>query len=158
MKNRRLEIRWGIYFILMQLSWMVLERALGYHDHKIEQHASFTMWVMVPSFLMYYLALRQKRLQDFGGKMSFRQGFVAGLVMTATVTLLTPLSQAITSLLIAPDYFAKMIAYTVEAGIKTQAEAEAEFNLQNYLLLSTGFAPVAGIATSLIMALANWRR
>lgn len=158
MKNRRLEIRWGIYFILMQLSWMLLEKLLGYHDAKIEQHATVTMLVMIPSFLLYFLALRQKRLKDFGGKMSFKQGFVAGLIMAATVTVLTPLSQAITSLVITPDYFTNMIAYAVETGTMSQEAAEAEFKLSNYIFLSTAFAPVAGIVTSLIMAALNMRK
>lgn len=158
MKNRRLEIRWGIYFISMQLSWMLLEKLLGYHDAKIEQHATVSMLVMIPSFLLYFLALRQKRLEDFGGKMSFGQGFVAGLIITATVTVLTPFSQLITSLVITPDYFNNMIAYTVEKGMMTQLEAEAEFNLTNYLLMSTVFAPVAGIVTSAVMAALNMRK
>lgn len=158
MKNRRLEIRWGIYFILMQLSWMLLEKLLGYHDAKIEQHATVSMLVMIPSFLLYFLALRQKRVQDFGGKMSFGQGFVAGLIITATVTVLTPFSQLITSLVITPDYFNNMIAYAVNKGMMTQLEAEAEFNLTNYLLMSTVFAPVAGIVTSAVMAALNMRK
>lgn len=158
MKNRRLEIRWGIYFILMQLTWMLLEKLLGYHDAKIEQHATVSMLVLIPSFLVYFLALRQKRLKDFAGRMSFKQGFVAGLVITATVTVLTPLSQAITSLVITPDYFNNMIAFAVETGVMTQEAAEAEFNLNNYILLSTAFAPAAGIVTSIIMSALNMRK
>jgi hypothetical protein len=158
MKNRRLEIRWGIYFIVMQLSWMLLEKLLGYHDAKIDQHATVSMFVMIPSFLLYFLALRQKRLTDFGGKMTFKQGFIAGLIITATVTVLTPISQLITSLVITPDYFTNVIAYTVETGQMTQAAAEAEFNLSNYLMISTAFAPVAGIVTSLLMAALNMKK
>jgi len=158
MKNRRLEIRWGIYFIAMQLSWMLLEKLFGFHDAKIEQHATVSMLVLIPSFLLYFLALRQKRLKDFGGKMSFKQGFVAGLIITATVTVLTPFSQLITSLVITPDYFGNMIAYAVDKGMMTQLEAEAEFNLTNYLLISTVFAPVAGIVTSAVMAALNMRK
>lgn len=152
MKKRAIEIRWGVYFILMQLSWMLLEKQLGYHDDKIAEHASFSMLVMIPSFLMYFFALLVKRNKDFGGKMSFKQGLVAGLVMTLVVTLLTPLSQWVTSTLIAPDYFDQMIAFTVETGVMTQEAAEAEFNLGNYVLLSTVFAPAAGIVTSVVMA------
>lgn len=158
MKNRRLEIRWGIYFIAMQLSWMLLEKLFGFHDAKIEQHATVSMLVLIPSFLIYFLALRQKRLKDFGGKMSFGQGLVAGLIITATVTVLTPFSQLITSLVITPDYFGNMIAYAVDKGMMTQLEAEAEFNLTNYLLISTVFAPVAGIVTSAMMAALNMRK
>jgi hypothetical protein len=71
---------------------------------------------------------------------------------------LTPISQLITSLVITPDYFDSMIAFTVETGKMTQEAAEAEFNLSNYLLVSTVFAPVAGVVTSLIMAALNMRK
>jgi hypothetical protein len=51
-----------------------------------------------------------------------------------------------------------MIAYAVDKGMMTQLEAEAEFNLTNYLLISTVFAPVAGIVTSAVMAALNMRK
>ncbi len=158
MKNRMLEIRWGICFIVMQLAWMLLEKSLGYHNERIAEHASFSMWVMAPSFLMYFFALHFKRVKDYGGKMTYKQGLISGLIITAVVTVLTPLSQAITSLVITPEYFPNMIAYVVEKGEKTQEAAEAYFNLKSYIIQSTLFAPAAGIVTSLIMALLNMRR
>lgn len=158
MKNRQLEIRWGIYFIVMQLGWMVMEKLLGYHDVKIAEHAGFSMWVMLPSLLMYFFALHFKRVKDYGGKMSYKQGLVAGLVITAVVTVLTPLSQTITSLVITPSFFENAIAYAVESGQMSQAAAEANFNLPSYLWQATLFAPLAGLVTSLLMALLQWRR
>lgn len=152
MKTRSLEIRWGVYFILMQLSWMVLEKSMGYHDERIAEHAAFSMWVLVPSILMYFFALHFKRVKDFAGKMSFKEGLVSGLVITAVVTVLTPLSQIITSLVITPDYFQNAIAYAVESGAATQEAAEANFNLKSYLIQSVAFAPIAGVVTSLLMA------
>lgn len=152
MKTRMLEIRWGVYFILMQLSWMVVEKSLGYHDERIAEHAAFSMWVMVPSILMYFFALHFKRVKDFAGKMSFKQGLMSGLVITAVVTLLTPISQLLTSLVITPDYFQNAIAYAVESGAATQEAAEANFNLKSYLIQSVAFAPIAGLFTSVLMA------
>jgi hypothetical protein len=158
MKSRQLEIRWGIYFIVMQLSWMVMEKLLGYHDEKIADHAGFSMWVMLPSFLMYFFALHFKRVKDYGGKMSYNQGLVTGLVMTAVVTVLTPLSQTITSLVITPSFFENAIAFAVESGQMSQEAAESYFNLTSYLWQATLFAPVAGLITSLLMALLQWRK
>lgn len=152
MKSRMLEIRWGIYFMLMQLCWMVLEKALGYHDDRIAEHASFSILVMVPSMLMYFFALYFKRVKEYAGHMSFRQGVISGLVITVVVTLLTPFSQLITSLVITPEYFQNAIAYTVESGAATQEAAEANFNLKSYLIQSVAFAPMAGAITSVLMA------
>lgn len=153
-----LEIRWGIYFIVMQLSWMQLEKSLGYHNERIAEHASFSMWVMLPSFLVYFFALHFKRVKDYGGKMSYKEGLISGLLITAVVTVLTPVSQSITSLFITPEYFPNVIAYSVESGAMTQEAAEAYFNLKSYIIQSTMFAPVAGVVTSLLMALVNMRR
>lgn len=152
MKTRMLEIRWGVYFILMQLCWMLLEKTLGYHDERIAEHASFSILVMIPSILMYFFALHFKRVKDYAGKISFKQGLVSGLLMTAVVTLLTPFSQIVTSLVITPDYFQNAIAYAVESGAATSEAAEANFNLKSYLLQSMTFAPIAGVFTSLVMA------
>jgi NADH:ubiquinone oxidoreductase subunit 3 (subunit A) len=85
--------------------------------------------------------------------MSWKQGFISGLIITAVVTLLTPLSQYLTSAVITPNHFENMISYTVETGNKTQEAAEAYFNLKNYMIQSIIFAPVVGIVTSAIVAI-----
>lgn len=152
MQARNTEIRWGVYFIIMQQAWMQLEKLLGYHDEKIAQQAGFTMLVMIPSLLFYYLALRAKSRRVYGGQMPFKEGLISGLFLTFVITILSPASQLITSLIVVPDYFDKMIAYSVATGKMTLEAAEAAFNLGNYVLISTLFAAGAGIATSVLMA------
>lgn len=152
MKTRMLEIRWGVYFILMQLCWMLVEKALGYHDERIAEHASFSILVMIPSILMYFFALHFKRVKAYGGRMSFKQGLKSGLFITAIVTLLTPFSQLLTSLVITPEYFQNAIAYAVESGAATREAAEANFNLKSYVIQSVAFAPIAGVITSVLIA------
>jgi hypothetical protein len=131
---------------------MLLERLLGLHDEHIEMHAWATNLILFPAVLVYVLALHEKKRIAYGGAMTYKQGFLAGVGITAVVTLLTPLSQLITSLVITPDYFSNMIAYSVSHGMLTQTEAEEYFSLSNYLVQSTVFAPVAGVVTSAIVA------
>ncbi len=152
-KNYALEIKWGVFFILMQLAWMTMERLAGLHDTHIDKHAVVTNLVAIPAILMYVLALREKRNKQLGGAMTYRQGFTAGLIMTIVVTLLSPLSQYITSTIITPDYFENAIQYAVSSGASTQEEAEANFNLKNYLMITVLFTPVMGIVTTAIVAL-----
>ena len=85
--------------------------------------------------------------------MTYGQGFVTGIWISLFVTILTPLTQYLTSYWISPDYFDNMIAFTVAQGKMTQEEAEAFFNFNSYLMQSTIFAPIAGIITTALVAI-----
>lgn len=85
--------------------------------------------------------------------MTWKQGFMAGVIITIVVTIFTPLTQLISHYVISPEYFPNIIELTVDTGAKTREEAEAYFNLKNYMLLSTVFAFVVGIFTSAIVAI-----
>lgn len=60
----------------------------------------------------------------------------------------SPVNQLITSYVITPEYFANAIAYTVEKGVFTQAQAEQQFSVGNYIL--TGV--IGGLITGLIFS------
>lgn len=85
--------------------------------------------------------------------MSYKQGFISGLIITLIVALLSPLSQYITSEFITPEYFPNVINYAVESGKMTQTEAESYFNLKSYLIQSVIGALVMGVVTSAIVAI-----
>lgn len=153
MKKIGIEIKWGILFIVIQLLWMLGERVAGLHDENIEQHAIITNFFALVAIIVYVVALLDKRKNSYNGKMTWKQGFISGLVITVVVTLLTPLSQYLTSMVISPNHFANMISYTVEIGKMTQETAEAYFNFKSYMIQSIIFAPVVGIVTSAIVAI-----
>jgi len=85
--------------------------------------------------------------------MTYKQGFITGLIITAIVTVLSPLTQYITSTIITPEYFPNMISYSVETGKMTQKAAEEYFNLKNYLLEVIIGTPIMGILTTTIVAI-----
>lgn len=152
MKNYRIEIKWAFIFIVFMLLWMVMEKLTGLHDQHIEMHPIVTNFVAIPAILIYIFALRDKRSTDFGGSMTYKQGFISGLIMTLIITVFTPLMQYITSTVITPDFFDTMISYSVEKGYyETKEAAEAYFNLKNYIISSTLFTPVMGIVTTAIV-------
>lgn len=153
MNNYRIELKWGLLFVGMMLLWMLGERLVGLHDTLIAQHPTWTNLVALPAILLYVLGLRDKRDNFYGGKMSWGRGFKAGLIITAVVAILSPLSQWITSTIITPDFFTNAINYGVQEGKTTQEEAEAFFNLQNYIIMGTISAVVMGVMTSAIVAL-----
>lgn len=152
MKNIKIEIKWGVLFILVGLIWMVFEKAMGWHDVHIDKHATYTMLFAPVAIVLYVLALLDKKRNFYRGQMSFKQGFVSGLVVTMVVVVLTPLSQYITSTFITPDYFSNVIAYAVSSGQMEQQAAEEYFNLKSYIIQSTIFAAVMGLLTSAVVA------
>lgn len=152
MSKFSVEIKWGVLFVLMMLLWMVMERLAGLHDVHIDQHEIYTNFVAIPAIAMYVFALLEKRKKSYGGYMTYKQGFISGLIITLVVTLLSPLTQYLTSEVITPDYFANAIKYTVETGKMAQADAEAFFNLKSYLLQVIIATPMMGIITTLIVA------
>ena len=83
--------------------------------------------------------------------MNYKQGLISGIILSVFIALLSPLTQWITSTIITPEYFPNVIAYSVETGYhKSIEEADAYFNLKNYIIQSTIGALVMGIITTAI--------
>jgi hypothetical protein len=153
MKSFRFEIKWALIFVVMSLAWMLFERMMGWHDEQISKHATYTNFVAIPAIAVYVLALLDKRKHYYGGHMSYAQGFMSGLVITAVVTLLSPLTQYITSTFIAPQYFPNAIRHAVSTNAMTQDAAEKYFSLKSYIIQGLIGAPVMGLVTTLIVAI-----
>lgn len=152
MKSRKIEIKWGVLFILVGLIWMVFEKAMGWHDVHIDKHATYTLLIAPIAIAIYVFALLDKRQNFYGGKMSYRQGLITGLIITAVVVILSPVSQYITSTFITPEYFKNVIEYSVSSGQMERTAAEDYFNLQSYMIQSVIGAAVMGVMTSALVA------
>lgn len=151
MKNYKIEIKWAVIFIVAQIIWMFLEKTFGLYEDHIDQHVIYTNFFAIVAFMIYIFALLDKRKVDFGGYMTYMEGFRSGIIISGVVTLFVPLTQYIVSGVIAPEYFPNMIAHTVEQGQMTQTEAEEYFNMKNYIIQSLIFTPIAGIVTTAIV-------
>lgn len=132
---------------------MALEKALGWHDEKIADHATLTNIFAIPAIAIYVFALLDKRKNYYQGRMTYKKGFLAGLIITLIVALFSPITQYITSTLITPDYFSNVIEYAVSSGTMTQPDAEAFYNLKSYMVQSVIGAAIMGIITSAVVAL-----
>lgn len=153
MKNIKIEIKWALIFTIMSLVWMLLEKLAGLHDKHIDKHAIYTNLIAIPAIAIYVFALQDKRRNFYNGEMSYKQGFVSGLILTLIVTLLSPLSQYITSTIISPEYFPNVIRYVSIKGEMSKIEAENYFNLKNYIIQGLIGAPVMGLITTAIVAI-----
>jgi hypothetical protein len=152
MNKYRTELKWGLIFTAMMLIWMIGENLTGLHDVHIDKHPIFTNLILFPAVLIFVLALREKRDKDLGGKMTWMQGFIAGLLISVVVAALSPLVQYLTHVIISPQYFENAIAYSVESGNATQEEAESFFNLGSYLIQGAVGAIFMGMITSAIVS------
>jgi hypothetical protein len=152
LRNRTIEMKWAFFFIMMMLLWMVMEKLVGLHDVYIDQHAVYTNFVAIPAILIYFFALRDKRETFYKGKMTYTQGLVSGLIITAIVTVITPALQFVTSTFITPEYFQNASEYAVSQGMMSAEQAAEYFNTNSYIIQASIAAPIMGIMTSLIVA------
>ncbi len=152
MKGIGIEIKWALLFALMTLIWMWLERISGLHTRHIDKHLLYTNLIAIPAIAIYVFALLDKRKNYYHGTMTYRQGFITGLILTFIITLLSPLTQYITSTFISPEYFPNVITYSVEQGEMTRQGAEDYFNLRSYIMQGLLGAPIMGIATTAVVA------
>lgn len=153
MKKIAIEIKWGVIFAIVSLLWMMLEKALGWHDELIDKHMIYTNFFAIVAIAVYVVALLDKRKNYYNGKMTWLQGFLSGIWIAVVVAILAPLTQYITSTIITPEYFPNVIEASVELGMKTREEAEAYFTLKNYIMQSVIGALLMGAVTSAIVAL-----
>jgi hypothetical protein len=152
MSKYSLEIKWGLFFIGATLLWMVFEKAMGWHGELIGKHATYTNIFAIIAIALYVFALLAKRKQ-LGGKMSWKEGFIAGMIITAVVTVLSPFMQWLVNTVISPEYLPNAIQYAVENGKATQEQAESYFNVRSYIMQATIGALVMGAITSATVAL-----
>jgi len=152
MKNFSIEIKWGIIFIIAGLIWVIFEKLMGWHDEHIDQQAIFSDLFGFIAVFIYYLALRDKKKNFYNGVMDWKQGFVAGLIITIVVAILSPLSQYITSTYISPDYFKNMIAYASENTPMTKEQAQVFYNLRATMIQVAFSALAMGVVTAALVA------
>lgn len=151
MKKYSIEIKWTVTFITMTLLWMLFEKLAGLHSTHIDKHMYLTNLYAIPAIIVFVLALKDKKKNFYNGNMSYKQGLVSGLIISAIVAIVSPLMQWIISYIISPEYFSNVIDYSLKTGhYKTKEEAEAFFNYKNYAVQSTIAAIVMGALTTAI--------
>lgn len=152
MKNFKIEIKWGLIFSVATLVWMFTEKSVGLHDVHIDKHPVYTNLFGIVAVVLYVLALKDKKKNFFEGKMDWKQGFVSGIILTAIITLLSPLCQYITSTFISPDYFTNAVNYAVEHNLMKQEDAVMYFNLKSYIMQSIFGSLSMGVVTAAIVS------
>lgn len=152
MKNITTEVKWAVYFAIMTLLWMFLEKLFGLHGKYIDYHLYLTNLFAIPAIWFVIMALNDKKKNYYNGRITYKQGLLSGIILSTIIALLSPLTQWFISYVITPEYFPNVIKRSVEIGhYKSIAEAEAQFNYRNYAIGSTIFAFVFGVVTTVIV-------
>jgi hypothetical protein len=151
MNNIKIEIKWTIIFSVMGLFWMLLEKICGLHSTYIDYHLYLTNLFAIPAIWVMVLALKDKKARYYNGNITYREGLISGIILSALIAAFSPITQWITSYIITPEYFPNVIKRSVELGYyKTVNEAEANFNYKNYAIQGAIGAFVMGLITTLI--------
>ncbi len=151
MKSISIELKWAIIFSIVGLIWMYLEKLSGLHGEHIDLHMYLTNLYAIPAIIMMVMALKEKKRRFYGGSMTYSQGLISGIILSVFIAAISPLTQWITSTLITPEYFPNVIEYALESGyVETRAEAEAQFNLNSYMVQGAIGALIMGILTTAI--------
>lgn len=146
MNKYKTEIKWALIHSGMFLAWMAIERMAGLHSSQLSKQPVVTTFILIPSFVVYILALRNKRKNVYDGKITYKQSFVSGLWLTIFMVLLSPVNQLVTTTIISPDYFSNLAAYTVSNGIMTAEQAQKQFNNGSYIIQSV----IGGLMTGVV--------
>jgi hypothetical protein len=75
------------------------------------------------------------------------------MVLTAFLIVLGILTPIISTRVVSPDLFKNSIRYVVDSGMMTEAEANAQFNLQTFIINGVLATPVFGLIFSTLTAL-----
>ncbi len=152
--NRQTEIKWGVVWPTSMFLFLCFEFYAGLQEPPNLEWGVIvdTAGGLVLPLLVFFLGLRQKRDQDLEGVMSWKEGFVSGLIMTAVALPLSLLLVWAFLTFVNPSWFDTMITYSVATGYFSQEAAEAYFNMKSYLTQTAMNVALFGVVLSAIFA------
>lgn len=124
MKKFAIEIKWAIISIIIFLAWMTLEKELGFHSEKIKWQPLFNLLYIFPTFVLYFLALREKKKKYYNNNINWKQGLISAIVVSFIIVLFSPITQFITHEFISPDFLENTINQIVLSKKLTLEEAK----------------------------------
>lgn len=124
MKKFAIEIKWAIISIIIFLAWMTLEKELGFHSEKIKWQPLFNLLYIFPTFVLYFLAIREKKKKYYNNNINWKQGLISAIVISFIIVLFSPITQFITHEFISPDFLENTINQIVLSKKLTLEEAK----------------------------------
>ncbi len=153
MKNYSIEIKWALIYSIIALLWMFIEKIVGLHDIHIDKQPIYTNLFAIPAIIIYFLALKDKKKVTYHNQMTWKEGFISGIILSFVISIISPLIQIITTSIISPEFFNNAIRYSVEKKYMSQTAAETYFSLKSYIIQGFFGALSMGTITGAIVAL-----
>ncbi len=153
MKKYLMELKWAVIFMLATLLWVTFEKSMGWHDLHIDKHATYSNFFSIIAIAVYAVALVDKRQNFYEGKITWKQAFLSGVVVTLFIIPLNIIAQYISFNFISQDFFTQMIDYNVSTEKMSLSEAENYFSLPTYRMQGLIFGTLVGFLTSAVVAL-----
>lgn len=152
MKKFAIEIKWALVFSAVTLVWIFTEKTAGLHGPLIAKQPLLSYLFAPIAIAMYVMALREKKHKGFSGRLTWKQGVVSGLYLSAFIAILSPIVQYISFTVISPEFLPNMIAYVTDKNLMTPAQAQVMYSLNTLYLqgafgaLSMGIVTAAGVS------------
>ena len=153
MKKIQIELKWAIIFTIFTLVWWLLEKTLGWHDEKIANHFWLTLLFFPFVILMYVLAIREKRRRHYDKRITWKQAFLSGLLLSVFAAALSPIAQYITHNYITPEFFVNVKESSITHNMMSIESANHFFSLTGYMYRSVISYIVGGSIISALVAL-----
>ncbi|MFO7701353.1 DUF4199 domain-containing protein [Psychroflexus maritimus] len=132
MSKFEIEFKWALYFTAFNALWLSLEKVLGWHDELIQQHAFYSLLIIIPQVVFFYLCIKAKRDDYFKGEANWQQLFVSGGVLALLIAALSPAVVYYMNRFLSPDFIDLAIDRYLMSGGK-EAEAKNFHSLEAYI-------------------------
>ena len=149
--NIRIEFRYAVLSSLLTLLWLCTEYLIGLQDKYIAIYPYVTFFAFIIPVICIRLALLEKTELLFQ-KISFKQAFFCGLLLTVFATIFCVPIQIAFLKLINIDFLDNMAAYATEHGKQPKELAQMYYTPGFYITGSVIITFITGAVVSLILA------
>jgi hypothetical protein len=152
LKKFEIEFKWALYFTAFNMLWLSLEKYLGWHDELIQFHIFYSLLIVFPQIILFYLALREKKLKYYEGNINWQQVFLSGGILSIIIAGLSPATIYYMNTFLSPDFIDLAVErYTMGGG---KAVSAREFHsLEAYIKNAILFNVSIGIVISGILGI-----
>ena len=150
MKKFEIEFKWALYFTGFNMLWLSLEKVLGWHDELIQFHTFYSLLIIFPQVVFFYLAIREKKKQYFKGKITWQQGLLSGGILSILIAALSPATIYYMNMFLSPEFIDLAIEKYVMSGGK-EASAKNFHNLEAYIKNAILFNVSMGVIISAVV-------
>lgn len=129
MNNIGIQLKWAAIITAFSCIWAAIEKALGYHNDFSNILAIAFVYYIILTFLWAFAFIDKKKSLGKNAEWEFKSALKFGLLLTALLTVLNPISQYIIYESISPDYFNNIIEYQSSKGVQTKESLELIHNI-----------------------------